>query len=482
MKPPFSIKHGILWLILLVVLTGFLLIFSFNTSPLFPYDYGVDSGFYRYMGSIILKGKTPYTDLWEHKGPILYFIQALGAIHGTRNEKLSFIFLMQIFSLCLSAFFLRKADELISNGKGSFLRFLLLMFCALSVLGTTLDGGNLTEEWSIPMICCSFYLFTKYAIKSGSNVRHSRMYAFIHGICFGLIAFIRINNSISICAGLLVIGIYLIIKRQWKNLFENIIFGILGILTVVIPVFAFFYKRNALYEMLYGTFIFNLKYTDITDVVFSASAWFYQMTPLVLSAALILLSLLQTRQMRLIDVIVFTITSMNLVMLTKINRYIHYYIICFPVLLYTLILYIKPKKYFSILLTLVLFSFYFTNSKNLAAYYLRPDHMPLFSTANLYFPKSERDSTIAVDVPSEIYLNLGITPCSRFAAFQTRIFKLNPEFEKEFIQTMQEKDPKWIITPCSYDGIVPYVRELVNNQYSYQFNDGPYCFFRQTEQ
>lgn len=482
MKLSFSLKHGFLLFVLLTVSAGFLLVFSLNTSPIYPNDYGVDSGFYRYMGTIILKGKTPYTDLWEHKGPVLYFIQALGAIHGTRNEKLSFIFLMQVFSLFLSVCFLRKTDKLVSNNRGSFLRFLLLMLCSLSILGKPLDGGNLTEEWSIPMICCSLYLFTKYAENVKTEFRHPRHYALIHGICFGLITFIRVNNAVSICAGLLVIFICLIRKKQWKNLLENILFGLLGILIVAIPVAAFFYKRNALYDMIYGTFIFNLKYTDFVTKSFSLRDWFNQTAPLFLSLLLILLNLLKTRQVRLIDITALVITAVNLFMFVKINTYIHYFIIIFPVFFFILILYVKPGNHLSILLTAALSVSYFTGCKNLAVYYLRPDHMSLFSTANQYFPKSEKDSAIAVDVPSEIYLNLGITPCSRFAAFQTRIFKINSEFEAEFVQTMQEKEPKWIITPCSYGSIVPYVRDLIDTKYTSQFNDGPYCFFRRTEQ
>lgn len=469
------------FLFLGMLLTGFLLVFSNNTSPLYPYSYGIDSAFYRYMGSVILQGKTPYVDLWEHKGPVLYFIQALGALNGTRNEKLSFIFIMQIFSLLFSVIFLYKINQRISVSKHSSLRFFLLLTVALSVLGNTLEGGNLTEEWSIPMICCSLYLFINYALQTNRNTGHPCKYSYIHGICLALITFIRINNAVSIFAGLLVIGINLLLKRQWKDFLKNILFGILGSLTVIIPIFIWFFRRNALNEMIYGTFIFNLKYSSEMPQNISKSTWLFLCLPVFASLLLVLLHILKTHHFRLIDNIVLVIAAANLLMFTKIYRYPHYFIILVPFFLLAMILYVNKSNILTVIISIIVFAMCFDKCEKSIRYYLSTDHTLLFSSAKLYFPKSEKNSAIAVDVPSSIYLNVGITPCSRFAAFQTRIFEIQPKFEEEFIETMKNKDPKWIISPCAIDSIVPYVSTLIETRYEYKFNDGSYCFFRQNE-
>ena len=81
---------------MLIVLAIFMLLFATVTSPLFDNLYGYDSAFFRFIGSSILKGKTPYVDIWDHKGPVLYFIQTIGALHGTQNRKISLIFPMQV--------------------------------------------------------------------------------------------------------------------------------------------------------------------------------------------------------------------------------------------------------------------------------------------------------------------------------------------------------------------------------------------------
>ena len=133
------------------------------------------------------------------------------------------------------------------------------------------------------------------------------------------------------------------------------------------------------------------------------------------------------------------------------------------------------------LIVTLVFSYYITNTVNLARYYLRTGQQPAFQTANQYFPKAEKNSAIAINVNPEVYLNTGIRPCSRFAANQRRHFAVDPEFETEFIETLREKKPLWIIGNCSPDGTVPYAEFLPDLHYELKFNDSTYCFFRQTE-
>ncbi len=37
-----------------------------------------DSGVFLYVDGQILDGRIPYRDVWDHKGPILYYLNALG--------------------------------------------------------------------------------------------------------------------------------------------------------------------------------------------------------------------------------------------------------------------------------------------------------------------------------------------------------------------------------------------------------------------
>ena len=55
----------------------FLVIFSWNTSPLYTF-FGYDSSIFKSMGKFMADGLTPYKDFFDHKGPIIILIEWLG--------------------------------------------------------------------------------------------------------------------------------------------------------------------------------------------------------------------------------------------------------------------------------------------------------------------------------------------------------------------------------------------------------------------
>lgn len=69
--------------------TIFLLIFSWSTSPLYL-TYGGDSLFFQIIGLGITQGKIPYVDLFDHKGPVPFFMDALGYSLGIGKYAYSY--------------------------------------------------------------------------------------------------------------------------------------------------------------------------------------------------------------------------------------------------------------------------------------------------------------------------------------------------------------------------------------------------------
>ena len=56
-------------------------------SALYFYPYAMevphrDSGIYLYLGKQLLSGKTIYSEIWEHKPPFIFYINALGLLLG----------------------------------------------------------------------------------------------------------------------------------------------------------------------------------------------------------------------------------------------------------------------------------------------------------------------------------------------------------------------------------------------------------------
>ena len=466
--------------ILLLLLSGsFLFFFSTTTSPLYPNNYGVDSAFYRVIGNSILHGKTLYAEIWDNKGPLLFFIQAAGAVTGTKNAAFCMIFLLQTLSIYITLFFMYKASELTDTYGSGFFRFLLIIFAAFTVLCITMEGGNLCEEWSLPFISCSMYLLALYAYRAGSDSRHPVKYAFIHGICFAAIAFIRINNAVSICAGILVIGIFLILKKQWKNLLVNAAFGILGILTVTIPILVYFYAKGALQEMVYGVFLYNLKYVgDRSHKAFAGTEFLIRYLPIILSFLLIALHLVIKRSARLIDIMMLAIVSVSAAMLWPSNEYLHYFTIMIPVFILILVLYLDFRNIPGLLLVLAAAVFFIRQDMTIVSRLpeiraLQPKY-PI--TARI--PEEEKKISMSVWTSPDVYLNTGFEPCTRFCAYQFIHFPVDPEMLEEYLNDLKTKQPMWVMVLSGYEGIYPEVEEILKRDYQFVSSEDNVDFFR----
>src|SRR5512146_1634451 len=62
-----------------------------------------DAGYNLYAGSMILKGRLPYVDFWNTKGPAIYFLNALGLAlaHGLRWGVWAIEYVLLLGSLVL---------------------------------------------------------------------------------------------------------------------------------------------------------------------------------------------------------------------------------------------------------------------------------------------------------------------------------------------------------------------------------------------
>lgn len=457
-------------------------LYAFTTSPLYPNDYGIDSAIYRYFGRCVLDGQTIYKDVWDNKGPVLYLIQAIGMLRGYRNDKITVIYLMQLAAMFFSVGCMWKINSLFPKSSKNTLKFIFCLIVSTTFFCAIIDGGNRCEEWSLPMICCSLYFFIKYITGVHTDPKHPAKYAFIHGVCLGLIAFISLKNVVTICAGVVFIGVYLIINKQWKNLWINFLAGFLGILIVVIPIFAYFLSKGALGEMLYANFTYNFKYSSSRHETFTGQEFFLRYAPFAVSYVLIFLRLIKSHRVRLIDAMILSIVSANLLLLIKTNIFGYYYVIYIPVFMLTLMLYVDFQISFlpELLTVIAVLGLGVSRCVELGKVYFRPVHDPFYPTASLYLPKAERNSVIA-QAPAEIYLQLGITPLTRFSVSQSTIFPVEPSFKEEFLNDLYTKNPKWIITYCDPAVQMPEMRQFVESNYEYRFSDTPICFYRVKE-
>ncbi len=243
-----------LFLLILLELTLLLSLAATILLPANPANRPVpsrDSGVFLYTGWRILNGQVPYRDVWDHKTPLIYYIDALG-IALTPNSSWG-VWVVEVFSLWASAalgYFLFK--RLYDGLTATFLSFLwLLTACYMLV------GGNLTNEYGLPFQFGILWLFYRAESKSRYGWR-----GFAIGVLSALLFFTR-QNAVAIP---LALGFYLVFNRvfglQFSRLKENLLLIVGGGLLITGWILAYFAWQGALSAFWNQAILYNIIYTN----------------------------------------------------------------------------------------------------------------------------------------------------------------------------------------------------------------------------
>lgn len=459
--------------------------FSYFTSPLFPYTYGDDSAIFSLMGKGVTEGKILYIDLFDHKGPLIFLINALGHLLGGRFG----IFIIQCCSaLCAITALYYGGKILRPNGEyDSSLECFLIFFIGFSSFIYSMQGGNLTEEYSVSAIAISLYFMTKYATNVNNCDSHPPLYAFIYGVCFAFLAFLRLNNAITICAGVLPIIIYLIYKKKYKNILLNFICGLLGILTITIPLFIYFHHHSALGDMINSAFLHNFKimgeqsHLPLTKKPLKYVALYL---PMIISMTFILRHL-RKNKIVFIDIVFLSILLFNMIGLWIANRFEHYFLLFVPVYIAIMNRYFKlnTNKLVTICITVctilnILLAGYYLSAR-IYLYingYVVSRYEAVYSDMQR-IPEDEQNSVIGYMVRSEDYLYGEITPCYKYYTLQEGWAQVNPQIIQDFMDYLRGEDrPLWVILNQQEDSAE--LMDILTNYYVLQFENDYLTFYR----
>ncbi len=284
-----NIPTWLIYGILFVAAFLFVFLFSCTTSPLYehyPFWFHGDSGIFQEMGVCLSQGGTPYVDLFDHKGPVLWFIQALGM---TISPKWG-IMALQILSLFCTLIIWYKTIVLIVRKP---IPSVLISLSGLLFLLAFYQRGNLCEEWCLPFISLPIYLYIRNAKgKNNNSPLYSHTDSFIIGLCVGIIAMIRLNNTAPIIGFVLWHLIKCIQAKDFKRLWKDIAI-MCGGMAIVFVLCSLFYLAKAgwtgVYEMIYGTFAFNFLYFGNKNALPFLSLAQHYILPVVFLLTLLLL-------------------------------------------------------------------------------------------------------------------------------------------------------------------------------------------------
>src|SRR5215211_5137336 len=112
-----------------------------------------DSGVFLYVGWRFLNGDIPYRDVWDHKPPLIYFVDALGI--ALTPDSLWGVWVLQFLFIFFTLFFIYK---LLDREFGIFAALAGAVTLTSGWL-TILEKGNVTEEYALLFQALCFWLF-----------------------------------------------------------------------------------------------------------------------------------------------------------------------------------------------------------------------------------------------------------------------------------------------------------------------------------
>ncbi len=241
------------WFSLLSLSVILVLIVLIPSSPKNMSYLNRDPGVFQYIGWRILSGEIPYQDVWDHKPPIIFWINALGLwlTKGTRWGIWGLETLSLWISIILGFSLLRRLNGIVP----AILATILWPFCFHSLL----YGGNYTTEFALPMQFASLLIFW-IAEKKQSYSWH--IYAL--GVLSALTFFTRQNAIVISGAILFFITLRAAFNGQWRLSLSYLVRFLLGFGLISFSVIGYFYIYGGLKDFWDAAFIYNFYYSDTT--------------------------------------------------------------------------------------------------------------------------------------------------------------------------------------------------------------------------
>lgn len=220
---------------------------------------GRDGGFFNYVGKAIGSGAKLYVDIWDSKGPLIFWINALGV--GSDYTRWGVFFI----ELCFVTF-------------AQFITYWVVkrLYGILPALGTVLVGalllklvigtGNSTEEYSI--------LFTWVAV--AALVLLMTMNKIVFWSFFSMGASIVLNfllraNNIGTQIIVVLVALFYVYTRQKKTKFwQPVAYLIIGALTIAVPVSLYFIINGSFKAMVDASILYNFSYSTAAITTFSS--------------------------------------------------------------------------------------------------------------------------------------------------------------------------------------------------------------------
>jgi len=228
-------------------------------SPLSIVGNGVpahDSGIFIYISWELLHGKILYKDLWDHKGPIIFLLDALGLVLGGGSPQ--GVWLIEILSLTISGYLGFKVLSSVFKVRAALFGTIIWLITLISIL----EQGNLTEEYALPFQFLALYIFSK--LSATKEILKRFILHFFLGVSCGITFLLRANLIGIWIAIFIILSIERFYHKQYRILFYEYISILAGLFIAVLPFLIYILHYNILEEAISAIWNYNRIYTNVS--------------------------------------------------------------------------------------------------------------------------------------------------------------------------------------------------------------------------
>lgn len=203
------------------------------------------------MGKAMMQGRVPFLDLFEQKGPLLYFIYGIASLISSKT--FIGVFVLEVLFGTFTLYYISKIMDIYISEKWSYI--FLPILSALIFSSRSFTHGGSCEEFLFPFLAMSIYYFVLY-LKTNQLTKKQ---VWIVGITAGILFWVKytlLGFHIIFC---MVFFFKKIFQKEYKDLFIKIGMFLLGFLVITLPIILYFALHHGLDALIQVYFLFNAK-------------------------------------------------------------------------------------------------------------------------------------------------------------------------------------------------------------------------------
>ena len=221
-----------------------------KSSPIYPFNNWDDANCFFTVGKSITNNIVMYKDIFEQKGPLLYFIHTLAYLIS--HTTFIGVYFFELITCFLFLFISYKTLRLFIDSN---VIYSIPIIAVIIYSSRALSHGGSAEEFCLPCVALCNYFGIK-ALKNNENINWKNW--LVVGVTSGAVLWIKFSLLGFYIGFGIVFAILYIKKRQIKCLFQAFLSLVIGIVAVSLPILLYFIINNAGFDLFEVYFYDNL--------------------------------------------------------------------------------------------------------------------------------------------------------------------------------------------------------------------------------